>query len=289
MNSNKNVLIAGGDCRQTYLARFLLKAFDKIYTIGFNLALNFDRIIPLDTLDSLDEKIDVLILPPIATNDGATVNTPFYDKNLYIDEVLKHLNKGAKVYGGKLSDKLKGTLSYQGFCPFDYLLDERFIVDNTLPTAEGALMIALEETPFVLYGSKAAVLGYGRVGATTASLFKNVGAEVFVFDRKEEKRKIARIKDLNAFDFYDDRLFDCDIIINTVPCEVLTKERLKKVKREALIIDLASKPGGVDLEYAKLRGLNVIWALSLPGRVAPVTSGEIIGKTIISDLTKGGV
>ncbi|MCD7728027.1 MAG: hypothetical protein LUH57_06770 [Ruminococcus sp.] len=289
MNSNKNVLIAGGDCRQTYLARFLLKAFDKIYTIGFNLALSFDRIIPLDTLDGLDEKIDVLILPPVATNDEATVNTPFYDKNLYIDEVLKHLNKGAKVYGGKLSDKLKDTLSYQGFRPFDYLLDERFIVDNTLPTAEGALMIALEETPFVLYGAKAAVLGYGRVGATTASLFKNVGAEVFVFDRKEEKRKIARSKDLNTFDFYDDRLFDCDIIINTVPCEVLTKERLKKVKREALIIDLASKPGGVDLEYAKLRGLNVIWALSLPGRVAPVTSGEIIGKTIISDLTKGGV
>ncbi|MCD8328141.1 MAG: hypothetical protein LUC25_03490 [Ruminococcus sp.] len=289
MNLNKNVLIAGGDCRQTYLARFLLGYFEKIYTIGFNMTLSFDRIIPLDTLDSLDKKIDVLILPPVTTNDGATVNTPFYDKNLYIDDVLQRLNKGARVYGGKLSDKLKGSLSYQGFCPFDYLLDERFIVNNTLPTAEGALMIALEETPFVLYGAKTAILGYGRVGATTASLFKNVGAEVFVFDRKEEKRKIAQSKNLNAFDFFDDKLFDCDIIINTVSSKVLTKERLKQIKREALIIDLASKPGGVDLEYAKLRGLNVIWALSLPGRVAPVTSGEIIGKTIISDLTKGGV
>ncbi len=289
MNRKNKILIAGGDYRQTYLARFLLKYFDKIYTIGFNQTLNFDEITVLEDIADLIDKIDILILPPVTTNDGVTVNTPFFDKNLYIDEVLKHLSKDAKIYGGNISEGLLKKFSSLGFYVSDYLKDEKFILENTVPTAEGALMIALEETPFVLYGAKIAVLGYGRVGATTASLFRNTGANVFIFDRKQEKRIHAQIQNLTALEFDDKKLFDCDIIINTVPCKVLDREKLKKIKKDTLIIDLASKPGGVDLDYAKQKGLNVIWALSLPGKVAPVTSGEIIGRTILSDLEKGGV
>lgn len=289
MNRKNKILIAGGDYRQTYLARFLLKHFDKIYTIGFNQTLSFDEITILEDIADLNEKTDILILPPVTTNDGVTVNTPFFDKNLYIDEIIKYLSEGAKIYGGNIPRNLLEKLSSLGFYVSDYLKDERFILENTIPTAEGALMIALEETPFVLYGAKTAVLGYGRVGATTASLFRNAGSDVYIFDRKKEKRTQARNKNLTAFEFDDKKLFDCDIIINTVPCMVLGKEKLQKIKKDALIIDLASKPGGVDLEYAKQRGLNVIWALSLPGKVAPVTSGEIIGRTIVADLKKGGV
>lgn len=289
MNRKNKILIAGGDYRQTYLARFLLKHFDKIYTIGFNQTLSFDEITILEDIADLNEKTDILILPPVTTNDGVTVNTPFFDKNLYIDEIIKYLSEGAKIYGGNIPGNLLEKLSSLGFYVSDYLKDERFILENTIPTAEGALMIALEETPFVLYGAKTAVLGYGRVGATTASLFRNAGSDVYIFDRKKGKRTQARNKNLTAFEFDDKKLFDCDIIINTVPCMVLGKEKLQKIKKDALIIDLASKPGGVDLEYAKQRGLNVIWALSLPGKVAPVTSGEIIGRTIVADLKKGGV
>lgn len=289
MNRKNKILIAGGDYRQTYLARFLLKHFDKIYTIGFHQTLSFDEITILEDIADLNEKTDILILPPVTTNDGVTVNTPFFDKNLYIDEIIKYLSEGAKIYGGNIPGNLLEKLSSLGFYVSDYLKDERFILENTIPTAEGALMIALEETPFVLYGAKTAVLGYGRVGATTASLFRNAGSDVYIFDRKKEKRTQARNKNLTAFEFDDKKLFDCDIIINTVPCMVLGKEKLQKIKKDALIIDLASKPGGVDLEYAKQRGLNVIWALSLPGKVAPVTSGEIIGRTIVADLKKGGV
>ena len=289
MNQKNKILIAGGDYRQTYLARFLLKHFDKIYTIGFNQTLKFDEITILEDITDLDEEADILILPPVTTNDGITVNTPFYNKNLYIDEVLKRLNKNAKIYGGNITPELFKKFSLYGFYAYDYLKDEKFILENTIPTAEGALMIAFEETPFVVFGSKVAILGYGRVGATTASLFKNTGAQVYVFDRKNSKRIDAQKQDLTAFEFDDDKLYDCEIIINTVPCMVLGREKLRKIKKDALIIDLASKPGGVDLDYAKQRGLNVIWALSLPGKVAPVTSGEIIGRTIVSNLLKGGV
>jgi dipicolinate synthase subunit A len=42
----------------------------------------------------------------------------------------------------------------------------------------------------------------------------------------------------------------------------------------------------VDFEAAKALGIRVIWALSLPGRVAPVTAGVIIKDTITNMLSE---
>ena len=53
-------------------------------------------------------------------------------------------------------------------------------------------------------------------------------------------------------------------------------------------MDLASKPGGVDMEAASRLGVRVIWALSLPGKVAPVTAGKIIRDTIYHILNELG-
>jgi len=61
---------------------------------------------------------------------------------------------------------------------------------------------------------------------------------------------------------------------------MLDANRLQKLKSETVIIDLASNPGGVDFTAAKNLGRNVIWALSLPGKYAPVTSGKILAKSI---------
>ena len=61
---------------------------------------------------------------------------------------------------------------------------------------------------------------------------------------------------------------------------VLGRLELEDVKEDCLILDLASKPGGVDLGAAGELGLTVVWALSLPGKVAPVTAGSAIKNTI---------
>ena len=67
-----------------------------------------------------------------------------------------------------------------------------------------------------------------------------------------------------------EHIHEFDIIFNTIPSLILDDEILTKVKKDALIIDLASKPGGIDFDAAKSYGLKVIWALSLPGKIAPV-------------------
>ena len=63
---------------------------------------------------------------------------------------------------------------------------------------------------------------------------------------------------------------------------MFTRDVLKRIKKDTLIIDLASRPGGVDFSAAKELGLRVIWALSLPGKIAPVTSGAIIKDTVMN-------
>ena len=68
----------------------------------------------------------------------------------------------------------------------------------------------------------------------------------------------------------------------------LTEEELEDLRRDCLVLDLASKPGGVDLEAAGELGLTVIWALSLPGKVAPVTAGAAIKTTIYNMLHELG-
>ena len=81
-----------------------------------------------------------------------------------------------------------------------------------------------------------------------------------------------------------ENLSQFDIIINTVPHLILDKKRLEYVKKDSLLIDLASKPGGIDLENAKERGIKTVWALALPGKVAPETSAEFIKDTIYNIL-----
>ena len=78
-------------------------------------------------------------------------------------------------------------------------------------------------------------------------------------------------------------------MINTVPARVLGEAELAELRPDCLVIDLASKPGGVDLDAAARLGKKVVWALSLPGKVAPVTAGRAIRTAIYNILSELGV
>lgn len=80
-----------------------------------------------------------------------------------------------------------------------------------------------------------------------------------------------------------------DLIVNTVPKTILKDDLLGKIRKDALVLDLASKPGGIDFKSAKERGLNVVWALSLPGKVAPLSAGKILSDTVTKILSEKGV
>ena len=140
----------------------------------------------------------------------------------------------------------------------------------------------MEETQKRVHGTKTLVMGFGRVGKVLAKMLHGIGAEVSCEARKDED--IAWIKAYGyepiRLEELNDNLGKYDIIINTIPFQILDKERLELLKKDVVIIDLASNPGGVDRKIAREKGLKVIWALSLPGKVAPLTSAEFIKETL---------
>lgn len=45
---------------------------------------------------------------------------------------------------------------------------------------------------------------------------------------------------------------------------------------------------GVDFEAASALGIQVIWALALPGKMSPVSAGEIVAQTVRELSAEGG-
>ena len=134
------------------------------------------------------------------------------------------------------------------------------------------------------------VTGFGRIAKVLLKQLSALGAHVTISARKCEDLALSKIMGATPVHLSDlsETLCGYDLIINTVPAPIFTRENLSKVKPGTLMIDLASKPGGIDFEAAKQLSVHAIWALSLPGKVAPVTAGEYISNTILNILEERG-
>ena len=183
---------------------------------------------------------------------------------------------------GKVDPGRHTLAQERGVRCLDYFAREELAVANAVPTAEGAIQIAMEQLPITLHGASVLVVGFGRIGQATAVRMTALGAQVTVAARRWEA--LAWAQALGCQGLCLSRLADAprpyQLVVNTVPAQVLRKKVLRRFPAGGLILDLASKPGGVDRSAAEALGLPVIHALSLPGKVAPVTAAAILQSTI---------
>lgn len=292
---NKTFLIAGGDLRQLYLGEVLAKD-NKVYVIGFDRnVIATKNMLIIDSLISLEERVDYIVLPLPATLDGASVNTPFCKHSIPLDNLAPLLSEEGIVFGGRLSPAAKSLFERRSVVAVDYFEREELSVLNAVPTAEGALQLAMEELPTTIYGQDVLVTGFGRIAKVLTKLLVGMGARVWVAARKYSDLAWAEICGCTGVHITKmvEVLPQFGLVFNTVPAAILDEEKLKLLRLDCLVIDLASKPGGVDFDMAANIGIKTIWALSLPGKVAPVTSGKMIAKTILNilteiELSKGG-
>lgn len=286
MDKHKTILVAGGDLRQLYLAKLLSESFT-VYVIGFEKNLiPSENIKGIESLMSLECLADFVILPLPASVDGVLVNAPFSRQSVPLDNISAVMKEDGIVFGGKFSSSVKEIFTERGLEAIDYFEREELSVMNAVPTAEGAVQIALEELPTTLFGRKAVIIGFGRITKALIGILKGFGVEVTVAARKCHDLAWAEIMGRKAVHISrsEKALMEADLIFNTVPAKILEEDRLSLLKKSCLLIDLASKPGGVDFDTAGRLGVKTVWALSLPGKVAPVTSGEMIAHTILNIL-----
>ncbi len=285
----KNKLaVIGGDLRIAKLAIMLANDGNEVYVYGLEKSEEIKRqknIIQCDTIRKAIDNVEIVIGPIPFSSNGNTINMPFSDKEITIREMMHNINAKVLIAGAILPEVYE-MANDEYIEIIDIMKREELAVLNTIATAEGTIQIAIENTNRILHGSEVLILGFGRIGKVLARKLAGLSVKVTCAARKDEDLAWIEAyghKSLNINNL-SENLRPFDIIINTVPHIVLTEQKLEYVRKDALLIDLASNPGGIDKKAIKDRNLKFVWALSLPGKVAPTTSAEFIKNTIYNIL-----
>lgn len=281
---NKKFFILGGDLRQLKCAQSLMDKGCEVKLYGFSDADGLE--ISKNPKEDI-EKAEYLVLPLPVTYDDININAPMSDEKIPLKLVYDSVTEKTVVFGGMIKENTKESLITDRI--YDYAKNEEFLVKNAMITAEGAFQIIFSETPISVCGSKLLITGYGRIGKAIAKVADSFGAKVAVAARKSSDFAWIELNGYTPYkyrDLYND-IGKFDIIINTVPCHIFDKKMISEIDKNALFVDLASLPGGCDMNDMKDEGVKAIHALSLPGKVAPFSSGKIISDTIINMTDEG--
>ncbi len=280
-------LIVGGDLRQLYTAKALCDD-GVVYVLGFDAHVAVPE--GVRRWDTTAEQADYLILPMPCTTDGVLVHAPFASQGISLSGLPQLLSRDALVLGGRVCAATRAEFADCGVSVTDYYAREELSVLNAVPTAEGALQLILEELPTTVFGLRCLITGFGRISKVLSKILVAMGADVTITARKPEDLVWAELCGCKAVPIaqLEHLLGETDLICNTVPALLFAQEQLRLLPPDALVIDLASKPGGVDFDAAQQLGIKTIWALSLPGKVAPISAGESIAATIRNILRERG-
>ena len=196
--------------------------------------------------------------------------------------ILRAARPGTLALGGRISEPVRKAAQAAGVELVDYFLRPELACLNAVPTAEGCLALLMQLRQRTIWESEFLVLGYGRIGRAVAQRLQALGGQVTIAARAPEQRAAARCAGLHAAPLtaLEQLLPHFDAVINTIPAPVLGAAQLRCLPRGALILDLASRPGGTDFAAARELGLRAEHALSLPARCAPETAGALVAHTV---------
>ena len=255
-------VIIGGDARFGWLARLLRRRGESVATAYRE---------PVEGVPSVN-------VPGLARAKRAIVNAPprLNGSNVPLNELLALLPEDAAVYAcGPGHPQADGRM-------IDLWSDERLILDNAALTAEGALASAMKACDAAIRDIRCLVIGWGRIGRALAELLVGVGAKVTAASRSEAGRNRAVERGAEAVPTGEvaEALPGHRIIFNTAPGMVLDAAALRRADRDAMIIDLASPPYGVDLFAAWDMGLRAWREPALPGRYCPQSAARVLMNAI---------
>ena len=256
-------LIVGGDRRMSWLARLLSERGRDVAAWG------------------LEPQPGVAAAGPGALRyaGNVVVNCPpkMPGRGLGLREVLEAVPAEARVFACS-----PGHPGMEDDRVIDLWADEALKVVNARLTAEGAVASAMRASSRALGETCCLVVGWGRIGRALTELLVAMGSRVTVASRSEtgRNRAVERGAESADTDAIAEALPGHGLIFNTAPALVLDAAALRHADRDAMIIDLASAPYGVDLHAAWSRGLRAWREPGLPGRYCPQSAALAILKAM---------
>lgn len=275
----------GGDARMIEVVRYVSELDASTVLFGFERAdLSLPDMCKAELTPDALQDADVVVLPIAGMDENFVVDAKYGLSPLQLtDAHFSAIRKSTPVFSGIARPALQAVSRKHGLQLVRLMELDEVAILNSIPTAEGAIAMAMEHTDITLHGACCVVLGMGRCGVTLARTLAGLGAQVRVGARKPAD--LARITEMGLTPFPLSEISrltaDADVIFNTIPFMILTSDVLTRVPRSCVVIDIASAPGGTDFRFAERRGIKAFLAPSLPGIVAPKTAGRIIAQTIV--------
>ncbi|MBE0466809.1 MAG: dipicolinate synthase subunit DpsA [Candidatus Desulforudis sp.] len=277
------VSVLGGDARSIHIVEEFSARGAQVKALRIPVAGGAPNVsVCRDAAEALTE-IDVLVIPLPGIDDNGRLYTVSGDSPVISKALLQSIDRETPIYTVMAGSYLQTLAAQLGLRVVELVRFQEFAVYNSIPTAEGAIQLAMERMPITIHGCRAVVLGFGNVATTLARTLTALGAKTTVVARNSAS--LARAYEMGLGIAGPAQLPDClaraDLVFNTIPAVILDRKVLESVNPEACIIDLASAPGGTDFEAARALGLNAGLAPNLPGKVAPKTAGQIIVDTVL--------
>lgn len=277
-----NIAIIGGDKRIIELTKVLSENGATIGCFALERCEELTEYKHFQNINDAIEFAEEIITSIPISKDGKLIYAPFSTQKIEIKEIF-NIAKNKKIITGNITEDIKKIININNNNEIiDILKHEELIILNAIPTAEGAIQIAMEKSLKTLHGSNCLVMGFGRIGKILSKMLKGIGANVYCEARKNADLAWINAYGLNSIELnnLNNYLEKFDFIFNTIPFVILDEGNLNLVKKDCLLIDLASKPGGINFEAANKLKLQTEWALALPGKVAPKTAANYIYKVI---------
>ncbi len=281
--SGVKIAVLGGDDRELILIAELVTLGATVTVVGFpREKIKHGAFISKTVEDGLSGT-EVAILPMPGTDRDGRIRAIYSEERLMLTEkALQGMAKAAMLIIGSARPFLKEWTDKTGITLIEIGEMDEVAILNSIPTAEGAIQISMQEMKTTIHGSRSMVLGFGRVGMTLGRTLKAMGAEVAVVSDNEGE--MARAYEMGCqrvpLCYLADNLNRVDVIFNTIPACVLTREVLRRMGPETLIIDLATTPGGTDFGAANEYGIKALLAPGLPGKVAPIMAGRVLAEVV---------
>ncbi len=255
------IAVIGNDLRQREVATLLNKNYDTLYFDGSNDFFEIKNYISV---------AKAVVFPYPFSRDRKTINTTEYD----ILKMKDAIKSDCIVFGGDIADYFKKSQTV------DYGKNELFLLKNALYTAESAISLAKTNTDYSLNDLKILIIGNGRIGKYLSKILSSYCKKITVSARKENDFEYIKNHCLRSIHTnHAQNLSEFELIFNTVGQSALNASAINSIKKDALIIDLASKNSGL------FREQNYIDAKALPTKYCSKSSSQalydIIYKTLL--------
>lgn len=271
-----DVAVVGGDKRTACMIPFFMERGYRV--IGYKVCRRTEKEIEADGYaDSLKQAVESapVIVGGIPMEKKGIVN---------LRELSRHIRKHHKIFGGVIPEAFRQECSERGIACYDFMKDEGIAIFNAIATAEGAILEAMLHKQTNIHHSRTLVLGYGRCGRVLSEKLKGLSAHVTVCGNNAVELSMAEAFGLDVLPLkeLEGKIGSFEYIYNTIPVPVLEEGMLKKVGKDALIIDIASGRGGLNHQEAQEQHVNALHCLGLPGKYAGEISAKRLFEYVIS-------